>query len=154
MINGYKTSTREWVLSTGMDWDFGRLVSENTSGPRLLLDPKNNHSLILNPFPSRPLGQRPLNTLCLFIFERNHGPGRVTGDPLEPTNLRQSIYRSGVFVKKTWMFFTHSSASTQCTTNILIDAKYPHGKIMLGIGVEWGGLIGPWSEWEKKSPFQ
>lgn len=37
--------------------------------------------------------------------------------------------------------------------NTLIDAKYPHGKIILGIGVEWGGLIGPEANEKKKVLF-
>lgn len=39
------------------------------------------------------------------------------------------------------------------TTNTLIDAKYLYGKNMLGMGVGWYGLIGPWSECGGKIAF-
>lgn len=53
---------------------------------------------------------------------------------------------------KIWIFCKFFSF-IRYTTNTLIDAKYLYGKNMLGMGVGWYGLIGPWSECGGKIAF-
>lgn len=48
-----------------------------------------------------------------------------------------TIHRFGVFVNKRGYFFINSFPSSQCTTNTLIDAKYPQRQEHAG---NWGGM--------------
>ena len=86
----------------------------------------------------------------ITAMQRQKGNLRGTWDPFQLLSLVQASNRFGILADKSG-YFTNSFASTQHTTNTLIDAKYLYRKHMLGMGVAWCGLIGPWSEWEKKN---